>query len=88
MDKNFSVLIIYSSKTEHKDPDKRITNLVKLGCSKSPFFELGYRANNCPFHLIYKLDEDEDEYYLDCYDEMHNHALITENLPYAAQKLL
>ena len=67
---------------------KRVTNHLKLACSRSPFFEHGYKSNNCPFHLIYKLDEDEEEYYLDCYDEMHNHALIPENLPYAPQKLL
>ena len=33
----------------------------------------------CPFHLIYKYDPDEEEYYLDCYDEMHNHALVYES---------
>lgn len=51
---------------------------MKLGCAKSPFFEQGYKHNSCPFHLIFKLDEDEEEYYLDCYDEMHNHVLTDD----------
>jgi hypothetical protein len=60
------------------DPEKRVTNMFKLACSKSPFLEQGYKHNICPFHLIYKLDEDEEEYYLDCYDEMHNHVLTED----------
>jgi hypothetical protein len=71
-------MIVYSSKMEHRDPEKRVTNIIKLSCSKSPFFEIGFKANNCPFHLIYKYDHDEEEYYLDCYDEMHNHALVID----------
>ena len=48
-------------------------------CTKSPFFHeeqiIGSIAKKCPFHLAYKYDDDEEEYYLDCYDEMHNHVL-------------
>jgi hypothetical protein len=73
--KRFHVLIVYSSKTENSNPANRVTNLLKFGCARSPFFEQGFKMNQCPFHLIYKLDEDEEEYYLDCYDEMHNHVL-------------
>ena len=32
----------------------------------------------CPFHLIYKYEEDEEEYYLSSYDEMHNHILTED----------
>ena len=27
---------------------------------------------------MYKYDDDEEEFYLDCYDEMHNHVLIAD----------
>jgi len=27
---------------------------------------------------MYRFDPDEEEYYLDCYDEMHNHVLCSE----------
>lgn len=33
----------------------------------------------CPFFLVYKYDEDEEEYGLDSYDEMHNHVLNFES---------
>ena len=39
INKKFNVLINYSTKTENKDPSKRVTNMMKLGCAKSPFFE-------------------------------------------------
>ena len=52
--------------------------MVKLVCNKSPFFDDETKKEACPFHLIYKFDEDEEEYYLACYDEMHNHVLIDD----------
>jgi hypothetical protein len=48
----------------------------------SPYFDTGvkrnYNRSNCPFQLIYKYDMDEEEYFLSCYDEMHNHMLTLE----------
>jgi hypothetical protein len=56
--------------------------LLKYICSMSPYFDTGvkrnYNRSNCPFQLIYKYDMDEEEYFLSCYDEMHNHMLTLE----------
>ena len=48
-----------------------------------PVFQLRKKSeqafyNLCPFFLIYRFDDDEEEYNLDCYDEMHNHVLNLE----------
>ena len=29
--------------------------------------------------MIYRLDEDEEGYYLESYDEMHNHMLVADS---------
>lgn len=46
--------------------------------------------SQCPFHLIYKYNEDEEEFYLDCYDEMHNHLLVNDPriIPYQKKNQL
>jgi len=44
----------------------------------------------CPFHVIYRYDFDEEEFYLDCYDEMHNHVLCADPriLPYSNKNIV
>ena len=62
---------------------------IKFNCSLGPFFasnESQAKQNACPFHLIYRLDRDEDEFFLDCYDEMHNHMLCSEPRIMPSQK--
>jgi len=63
----------YSNKT-------RKIRLVKYKCSMGPYLESGhtFKSSQCPFHLIYKFNEEEEEFYLDSYDEMHNHLLVED----------
>jgi hypothetical protein len=56
---------------------RRQESVVKFRCSHSPFF--GGRAvtsiSTCPFFLEYRFDNDEEEFYLESFDEMHNHSI-------------
>ena len=74
-DRKLSVTLKYTA----KGPKDQIT-LLKYICSMSPYFETGQKKNYnrayCPFQMIYRYDE--EEYFLSCYDEMHNHVLSLE----------
>lgn len=63
--------------TENKNKFGKVPNL-KFRCSLSPYFDQKRGIMDCPFNLYYVYDDDEEEYSLDCYDEMHNHMLCSE----------
>jgi len=74
-DKKFKTGIKYTARFQ---TTKKI-NYLKFNCRQGPYFESSTNFNSsCPFHLIYKYNEDEEEFYLDCFDEMHNHLLVNE----------
>ena len=43
---------------------------------------------NSPFFMVYRFDEEDDGYYLESYDEMHNHILTTDSgyMPFPTPK--
>lgn len=44
----------------------------------------------CPFYVTYKWSDDQEEYFLQCYDEMHNHILQVDSgiIPYQRKSLM
>jgi hypothetical protein len=53
---------------------------LKYACTDSPYLSDGgkTKTNCCPFYLVYKYSIDEDEFYMESYDEMHNHLLVPD----------
>ena len=72
--KNFNV----NTKTNIQENSRIIG--IKYHCVSSPYLDCKdiKATQSCPFHLIYRWSEDEEEFYLSSYDEMHNHLLVEE----------
>ena len=71
------------SKSKHfflnlKSCYRSTTFTIKYRCVHSPYLEdqQSGKSLTCPFYVAYKFNEDDEEFYLDSYDEMHNHLMI------------
>ena len=68
--------------SQNKPKADKNVNKIKFKCSYSPYYinkGMTYKwARSCPFHCTYIYNEDEEEYYLGDYDEMHNHVLTDD----------
>ena len=85
-DRKFRCILKYTAKKDHSH-----IKFLKFTCSESPYFETKVKqTESCPFHVIYRYDEDEEEFYLDCFDEMHNHVLCHDPriLPYSKKNVI
>lgn len=78
IDKNFTVHINYSKKLEDR-PDWVTFNNLRYSCGKNPYIRDGKKhLKSCPFFVMYKYSHDDEEYFLESFDEMHNHLLVPE----------